>query len=80
MDGRQDMNTDGRVMAWFFDEYSKYHGFAPGVVTGKVALAAAAALFASGSERILLALQASSKLLNGSGRVASVLPGEAGPD
>ena len=22
-------------MAWFFDEYSKYKGFSPGVVTGK---------------------------------------------
>eukprot|EP00951_Prasinocladus_malaysianus_P047768 scaffold651862_cov48-Prasinocladus_malaysianus.AAC.1 len=22
-------------MAWFFDEYSKYEGFSPGVVTGK---------------------------------------------
>ncbi len=31
-----DMNTDARVMAWFFDEYSKYKGFNPGVVTGKV--------------------------------------------
>lgn len=31
-----DMNTDARVMAWFFDEYSKYKGFSPGVVTGKV--------------------------------------------
>lgn len=30
-----DMNTDGRHMAWFFDEYSKYEGFSPGVVTGK---------------------------------------------
>jgi len=30
-----DMNTDGKVMAWFFDEYSKYKGFSPGVVTGK---------------------------------------------
>jgi len=30
-----DMNTDARVMAWFFDEYSKYCGFSPGVVTGK---------------------------------------------
>jgi len=30
-----DMNTDARVMAWFFDEYSKYKGFSPGVVTGK---------------------------------------------
>jgi len=30
-----DMNTDGRVMGWFFDEYTKYEGFSPGVVTGK---------------------------------------------
>ena len=27
---------DHQVMAWFFDEYSKYKGFSPGVVTGKV--------------------------------------------
>ena len=32
------MNTDGRVMSWFFDEYSKFEGFSPGVVTGKVCL------------------------------------------
>ena len=31
-----DMNTDSRVMSWFFDEYSKFAGFSPGVVTGKV--------------------------------------------
>lgn len=31
-----DMNTDARVMAWIFDEYSKFCGFSPGVVTGKV--------------------------------------------
>ncbi|KAF5834407.1 glutamate dehydrogenase [Dunaliella salina] len=30
-----DMNTDARVMAWFFDEYSKLKGFSPGAVTGK---------------------------------------------
>eukprot|EP01025_Chloroclados_australasicus_P021878 TRINITY_DN22820_c0_g1_i10.p2 TRINITY_DN22820_c0_g1~~TRINITY_DN22820_c0_g1_i10.p2 ORF type:complete len:482 (-),score=75.09 TRINITY_DN22820_c0_g1_i10:1148-2515(-) len=30
-----DMNTDSRVMAWFFDEYCKFEGFSPGVVTGK---------------------------------------------
>lgn len=29
------MNTGAREMAWFFDEYSKYKGFSPGVVTGK---------------------------------------------
>jgi len=30
-----DMNTDGQVMAWIFDEYSSFHGFEPAVVTGK---------------------------------------------
>ncbi|MFB6351838.1 MAG: Glu/Leu/Phe/Val dehydrogenase [Bradymonadaceae bacterium] len=30
-----DMNTDGQVMAWLFDEYSNHHGFTPAVVTGK---------------------------------------------
>jgi glutamate dehydrogenase (NAD(P)+) len=30
-----DMNTNPQVMAWIMDEYSKYHGFSPGVVTGK---------------------------------------------
>ena len=29
------MRADSRVMAWFFDEYSKFSGFSPGVVTGK---------------------------------------------
>lgn len=30
-----DMNTDGQVMAWLFDEYTNFHGFEPAVVTGK---------------------------------------------
>lgn len=30
-----DMNTNARVMAWIFDQYARYHGFRPGVVTGK---------------------------------------------
>eukprot|EP00891_Asterochloris_glomerata_P007737 jgi/Astpho2/7737/Aster-07579 len=30
-----DMNTGSREMAWLFDEYSKFAGFSPGVVTGK---------------------------------------------
>jgi glutamate dehydrogenase (NAD(P)+) len=30
-----DMNTNAQVMAWFMDEYNKFHGFHPGVVTGK---------------------------------------------
>jgi glutamate dehydrogenase (NAD(P)+) len=30
-----DVGTNAEVMGWFFDEYSKFHGFAPAVVTGK---------------------------------------------
>ena len=30
-----DVNTNAEVMGWFFDEYSRQHGFSPGVVTGK---------------------------------------------
>lgn len=30
-----DVNTGAQVMAWVMDEYSKYHGFSPAVVTGK---------------------------------------------
>lgn len=30
-----DMNTSAQEMAWFFDEYSKFSGFSPAVVTGK---------------------------------------------
>jgi glutamate dehydrogenase (NAD(P)+) len=29
------MNTNAQTMAWIFDQYAKYHGYAPGVVTGK---------------------------------------------
>jgi len=30
-----DVNTNGQVMAWLMDEYAKFHGLRPGVVTGK---------------------------------------------
>lgn len=30
-----DVNTNARVMGWIMDEYSKFNGFSPGVVTGK---------------------------------------------
>jgi glutamate dehydrogenase (NAD(P)+) len=30
-----DMGTNAQTMAWFVDEYEKFHGHAPGVVTGK---------------------------------------------
>jgi glutamate dehydrogenase (NAD(P)+) len=30
-----DVNTNADVMAWIMDEYSRYHGFSPAVVTGK---------------------------------------------
>jgi glutamate dehydrogenase (NAD(P)+) len=30
-----DVNTDAQVMAWIVDEFAKYHGYTPAVVTGK---------------------------------------------
>jgi glutamate dehydrogenase (NAD(P)+) len=30
-----DMGTNAEVMAWFMNQYCKYHGFSPAVVTGK---------------------------------------------
>ncbi|MEZ0227159.1 MAG: Glu/Leu/Phe/Val dehydrogenase [Planctomycetota bacterium] len=30
-----DVNTNAQVMAWIMNEYSKFHGFSPAVVTGK---------------------------------------------
>lgn len=30
-----DVGTDGQVMAWILNEYSKFHGFQPACVTGK---------------------------------------------
>jgi glutamate dehydrogenase (NAD(P)+) len=30
-----DVNTNPRIMAWIVDEYAKFHGWSPGVVTGK---------------------------------------------
>jgi glutamate dehydrogenase (NAD(P)+) len=30
-----DVNTNAQVMAWIVDEYAKFHGFTPSVVTGK---------------------------------------------
>jgi glutamate dehydrogenase (NAD(P)+) len=30
-----DVNTDAQTMAWIMDQYSKFHGFSPAVVTGK---------------------------------------------
>ena len=30
-----DLGTDAETMAWFMNQYEKYHGFSPAVVTGK---------------------------------------------
>ncbi|MAT91478.1 MAG: glutamate dehydrogenase [Halioglobus sp.] len=30
-----DVNTNATIMSWIMDEYSKFYGFSPGVVTGK---------------------------------------------
>jgi glutamate dehydrogenase/leucine dehydrogenase len=48
-----DMNTGAREMAWFFDEYSKYKGFSPGVVTGKVGKVLCWFHFSSASQSVL---------------------------
>ncbi|KAK8658246.1 hypothetical protein V6N13_036456 [Hibiscus sabdariffa] len=31
-----DMRTNSQIMAWILDEYSKFHGHSPAVVTGKL--------------------------------------------
>lgn len=30
-----DMGTNAQIMAWFVNQYEKYHGFSPAVITGK---------------------------------------------
>ena len=30
-----DVNTNAQIMAWIMNEYSRFHGFSPAVVTGK---------------------------------------------
>jgi glutamate dehydrogenase (NAD(P)+) len=30
-----DMGTNSQIMAWFMNQYEKYHGFSPAVITGK---------------------------------------------
>lgn len=36
-----EVSTSSRVMAWIFDEYSKYKGFSPQCVTGDIFTASA---------------------------------------
>jgi glutamate dehydrogenase (NAD(P)+) len=43
-----DMGTNAQVMTWMMDEYSKFHGFTPGVVIGNVGSWAARFLAAAG--------------------------------
>ena len=31
----RDVNTNAQVMSWMMDEYGKYHGYTPAIVTGK---------------------------------------------
>jgi len=53
-----DVNTDGQVMAWIFDQYTKYHGYAPGVVTGKpVALGGSMGRVAATGRGVIYALE-----------------------
>jgi len=54
-----DMGTNAQVMAWFVDEYSKFHGYAPGVVTGKpIALGGSLGRDAATGRGVLLATEA----------------------
>ncbi len=55
-----DVNTNAQVMAWIVDEYAKYHGYTPGIVTGKpIALGGSAGrLSATGRGVAIVAEQA----------------------
>lgn len=53
-----DVNTNGQVMAWIFDQYAKYHGYEPGVVTGKpVALRGSVGRDAATGRGVIFALE-----------------------
>ncbi len=53
-----DMGTNARTMAWIVDEYSKFHGYSPGVVTGKpVELGGSYGREAATGRGVLFALQ-----------------------
>lgn len=54
-----DMGTNAQTMAWIVDQYSKYHGWAPAVVTGKpVELGGSKGRDAATGRGILFAIQA----------------------
>ncbi len=54
-----DMGTNAQTMAWFCDEYSKFHGYSPGVVTGKpIALGGSLGRDAATGRGVLLAAEA----------------------
>lgn len=53
-----DMGTDGQTMAWIADEYAKYHGWTPAVVTGKpVELGGSLGREAATGRGVMLALE-----------------------
>ena len=54
-----DMGTDGQTMAWIVDQYAKYHGWTPGVITGKpVDLGGSLGRTEATGRGVMLALQA----------------------
>ena len=53
-----DMGTNAQTMAWIVDQYSKYHGWTPGVITGKpIELGGSLGREAATGRGLLLALQ-----------------------
>lgn len=54
-----DMGTNAQTMAWIVDHYSRYHGWSPGVVTGKpLELGGSAGRDAATGRGVMFALQA----------------------
>jgi glutamate dehydrogenase (NAD(P)+) len=66
-----DMGTNAQTMAWIVDQYSKYHGWTPAVVTGKpVELGGSKGRDAATGRGILFAIQA---FMNDEGKAISDL-------
>ena len=66
-----DMGTNAQTMAWIVDQYSKYHGWTPAVVTGKpVELGGSKGRDAATGRGILFAIQA---FMNDEGKALSDL-------
>ncbi|KMZ76150.1 Glutamate dehydrogenase A [Zostera marina] len=64
-----DMGTNSQTMAWILDEYSKFHGHSPAIVTGKpIALGGSLGREAATGRGVVIATEA---LLNENGKTIS---------